>query len=204
ARPGCARRVVDAWAPVVASVHATTPARVGIRLDGGDLLPGDLVPGGRLDQAWLGRVTAAGFGLVELSCPPQLAGPDELPHFAALCAAVRAGLPGGATLAVAVTYHPARDFDPDPVLEVCSALRDHDVEVVTLRAGPPGEELLGEERRWRHQALGGLVRAEAGMHVLLDGGVLDGDEAETAVLAGRADVCVGRPRLTGGSWQADP
>ncbi|MGH3341671.1 MAG: FAD-dependent monooxygenase [Carbonactinosporaceae bacterium] len=184
---GDAAATVDAWAPVVDAIRSSTPAAAGVRLEASGLE----------DDAWVGPVARAGFSLVEL------AGPADHRRFAESCAAVRARLPRGVVLAAAITYHPAREFDPDPVLDACAALRAHDVEVVSLGAARPAQELHGEERRWRHQALGGLVRAEVGMRVLLDGGVADDDEAETAVLAGRADVCVGHPRPSKGRWQPD-
>ncbi|HZV74209.1 MAG TPA: FAD-dependent monooxygenase, partial [Conexibacter sp.] len=65
------------------------------------------------------------------------------------------------------------------------------------------DDTTGDERRTAAQHLAGLLRIRAGLPLVLFGAVADDDEASTAVLAARADVCCGEPRLGQRAW-ADP
>ncbi len=182
---------LPAWTEVTRFVHQRTAAVVAVRWPAVELTPADARAVATLAQR-------AGFDLLELELPDP---GSDLIVMKDLVAAFRGVWPDDLPLAVALPFalHGGL-IDEERSLAAAEAVARAGVDLLALSVpadAPPGA--AGADR-WRPLLVSERVRNELGVPTLLDAVVRDHDEAETAVLAGRADLCGGRPDLASHAW----
>jgi anthraniloyl-CoA monooxygenase len=113
--------------------------------------------------------------------------------------AVRAVWPHDRPLAVAltVTDWAAGGLDVEDGVAIARALREHGCDLIQVLAGQTTSEYEPVYGRSFLTQLGDRVRNEAGIPVLVGGYLTTADEANTALAAGRADLCLMQPPLAG-------
>lgn len=92
----------------------------------------------------------------------------------------------GVRLDVPAPVNPATDDAPLAVLSLARSLVDGGCDLLALGDGRPE---AGSDGAWRVLELGARVRLATGLAVLALDATADADEVNTAVLAGRADLC---------------
>ncbi len=173
-----------AWKRVVDLVHSRSNARIGILLARADI-EGDRAG---LEKALAdfaaatGCAERAGFDLLEL-------------HLARLPLevfdAARAAWPEEKPIAVRVSAHdPLEDAGRaiGEAVETLRTLREHGLDLVGVSAGHTPES-ESEQGRLDQISLAERIRYEVGIPVLVLGGILGPDQANTLIAAGRADLC---------------
>ncbi|HUH01421.1 MAG TPA: FAD-dependent monooxygenase [Kofleriaceae bacterium] len=183
-----------AWAAITAAVHACDGS-IGALL-GLDEPPVPIAgrPGLELEAALVGatqRAAEAGFDLLELDLSSGLllelaAEPRERDELVAVVAAVRAAWPVDRPLGVrvAATDWGEGDITPEDAVALVRALKQRGVGLATVVSVPEGRP----DTRLVHVQLGDRVRLETGIPVVTEGGVWSIDDADSVVVAGRADL----------------
>lgn len=161
------------------AVHARTAAAVGVRLGVAAAAPRDTV------LAAVANACAAAVDLVELDFESiDDVARRDLPE---LLAAVRRAWPESRPLAVSLpAAGPSGAFCLAARVALAGVLCQGGVDLVSVTGA-------GD---WRHLLLSERIRLQLGVPTMLVDAVSDLDAAETAVLAGRADICLGRPLLS--------
>jgi anthraniloyl-CoA monooxygenase len=123
---------------------------------------------------------------------------DRLRFPLAVLDAVRERWPAGRLLAARLS---ATDWAPrgsglDEAVAIARRLAEHGVGLIDVVAGQTTAETRAEYRRGFLTPLGDRIRSEAGVPTLVGGYLTTADEVNTAVGAGRADLCVLEPRGT--------
>jgi anthraniloyl-CoA monooxygenase len=123
---------------------------------------------------------------------------DRLRFPLAVLDAVRERWPADRLLAARLS---ATDWAPrgsglDEAVEIARRLAEHGVGLIDVVAGQTTAETRAEYRRGFLTPLGDRIRSEAGVPTLVGGYLTTADEVNTAVGAGRADLCVLEPRGT--------
>jgi anthraniloyl-CoA monooxygenase len=106
--------------------------------------------------------------------------------------AVRAAWPADRPLSVRLTVadRSPGGLDEDQGVRLAGLVREHGADLVHVRAGHSVAESRVDYRRGHLTGLSDRVRAEAGVPTLVGGYLTTPDEVNTAVGAGRADLCV--------------
>jgi len=172
-----------ALATAIDAVHARTDAKVAARLLAGRPAPP------ALEQE--------GFDLLVVASPgdPGADGAQRRLLEEAIREAVASSpLPVVAELRVDASA----DAEPGAYIEVAAAVAS--AGACGLAAVSLPNAMSAEQRRWRLQHLCGLLRIATGLPLILVDGVESEDQAATALMSGRADVCCGGPRLGVPSW----
>jgi 2-polyprenyl-6-methoxyphenol hydroxylase-like FAD-dependent oxidoreductase len=193
--PGVDATALRTWQPVTRAVHDRTSALVALQLSA-DVIGPDAEGWWELSEA----AAAAGFDLLELCLSRPPAGPDK--DIDRLVRRVRERWPDDRLLAVRFPVADERgDVDVQRCVDLAAVLADAGSDLVSIA---PGQALgrqpdLGD---WRLALASERIRTEVGAATMLVHGVRDDDEANTAVLAGRADLCAGTPSLSSSQWRA--
>lgn len=179
--PGC----VETWEAVATAVHTRTPARVGLQLE-------IQQPDAALTRS-LRAVAAADLDLLVVHPPPV--GTADI---AALISPVRTTWPADRPFGVGLTVAGGRA--DDELLDDARRLSTAGADVFVVLRFEEGASL--PMQRWQQVLISERIRTELGVPTLVVGAVSNSDEANTAVLAGRADVCVGAPQLGTARWRS--
>jgi anthraniloyl-CoA monooxygenase len=89
-----------------------------------------------------------------------------------------------------------RGTDAGDAVTVARALAAHGCGLIHVVAGQAVAETRAEYRRGFLTPLGDLIRSEAGIPTLVGGYLTSADEVNTAIGAGRADLCILEPEGT--------
>lgn len=118
--------------------------------------------------------------------------------------AVRAAWPAQKPLAVRLSSHDwlgDSGMTPDKAVEVARAMRDAGVDIIDVSAGettPDEKPIYG---RMFQTPFADRIRNEVGIPVIAVGNIIDADQVNGIVTAGRADmVALGRPHLADPVW----
>ena len=183
-----------AWRPIIERVHTRSAAKIGagLRLSS----QADLQGAYRVAVA---QAEAAGFDLLCLCLPSDLdpaSAEDALALWATAWEAAREAWPADRPLAARLSLH-GRLIDVEAWLPVAEQLKAHGCALLALAIeaeaaveAEGGESSVGEGY-WRPLLISERVRVEVGLPTLLIGGGWEDDFANTAILAGRIDLCGG-------------
>jgi anthraniloyl-CoA monooxygenase len=179
---------VDAWGEITHFIHERSRAVIGLRCTALD-------PEAAPEMAAI--VEGAGFDLLELAVTP---GSDPA-GLTDLVAAYRSAWPEDLPLAVGMTFA-IRDgiIDEEDSLAAAEAVARGGCDLLALSSPADSEPQVAGRDRWRPLAVSERVRNELEVATLLVGVVRDRDEAASAIVAGRADLCAGRPDLASPAW----
>ncbi|MDP8926928.1 MAG: FAD-dependent monooxygenase [Actinomycetota bacterium] len=200
---------VAAWRRISSFVHEHSPARLGLLVNSAEG-SGELIETTR-------RANESGFDVLELSDPEGALGRDLLANEAgegangsarlilAALARVREAWPEEKPVVVhlSVPEEVGGDWEVgDGVAEFAAELRTRGCDAVAVSPVPELEKIT-TRHRVAQLAVSDRIRNVGGMTTMLAGGVPGDDEATTAVLSGRADLCRGRPGLASPLWERD-
>lgn len=180
--PTLSDAAMEAWADAVDGVHGTSDAVVGVRLsvESGDA-PEDVAAAVR-------RAGDAGFDLLELDAD-YAADDDPFTPVEAAREAWTGERPMAATLRADIADRGG--LVAADAVGVAADLADLDCDLLAVRtAGAPEPEATG--------TYADRVRNAAGLPTLATGIASTADDANTAVAAGRADLCTLHPSLADG------
>ncbi|MTD56045.1 FAD-dependent monooxygenase [Amycolatopsis pithecellobii] len=122
-------------------------------------------------------------------------GQDRWAYPLSVLDAVRAAWPAGRPLSVRLTVADRfpGGLTEDEGIRLARAVREHGADLVHVRAGHSVADSRADYRSGHLTALSDRVRTEAGVPTLVSGYLTTPDEVNTAVGAGRADLCVLAP-----------
>lgn len=201
-----------AWRPIIELVHARSAAKIGagLRLPPRAELSIHRSAGeararrGReasLQSAYrtaVAQTQAAGFDLLCFCLPSDL-DPEAADDALALWETAREAWPADRAMAARLPMR-GRPIDVDKWIPVAEQLKAHGCTLLALAVetegaveaeGAEGAEASVGEGYWRPLLISERVRVEVGLSTLLIGGEWDDDFANTAILAGRIDLCGG-------------
>ena len=118
-------------------------------------------------------------------------------------AAVREAWPAERPLSVRISATDWVDggFDGDDAVELARALRDHGVDLVDVSTGQVDPRERPRHGRLWQTPYADRIRHEVGIPTVAVGGIASVDDANTILLAGRADlVALARPHLVDPYW----
>jgi anthraniloyl-CoA monooxygenase len=187
------------WRRAIRYVHETSDTKVGLTIapPPASLFANSGDSGATLDayRGVAALALEAGFDLLYLCLP--LAG--DAAAFAPqqrIVQAARLAWPDGHALGVGLLVLTADGaMDADNCVTAAESLRDCDCDLIALTVQPGGAPAAVEHDAWRVLSLSDRIRLETGLPTMITGRVSSDDDANTAVLAGRADLYCGRPQL---------
>lgn len=92
-------------------------------------------------------------------------------------------------------------FDGDDAVALAAMLQEHDVDIVHVSTGQVWAEQRPEYGRSYQTPFADRIRHEVGIPTIAVGAISSAEDVNTAILAGRADLCaIGRPHLYDPYW----
>jgi hypothetical protein len=179
------------WEPLVRGVRNASPAVAALQLRAA-LAAAEALPG-LLDAA-------AGCGFAGIELDLALEGHEQRSG-RALLVRLRRRWPQERFLAARITLAgPSAMVAVDRAVQRAELFAEAgcDLLAVAVRPEPGGALTAGD---WPHLLASERIRTEIGLPTMLVDGVASDDAANTALLAGRADLCSGSPRLGSARWR---
>ncbi|MHB8620003.1 MAG: oxidoreductase, partial [Chloroflexota bacterium] len=92
-------------------------------------------------------------------------------------------------------------LDGDGAVEVATLLREHGCDIIDVSSGQTTVQAKPAYGRSYQTPFADRIRNEAGIPTIAVGAISSGDDVNSIVLAGRADLCaLARPHLYDPSW----
>ncbi|MBY4896272.1 bifunctional salicylyl-CoA 5-hydroxylase/oxidoreductase [Cupriavidus sp. AU9028] len=118
-------------------------------------------------------------------------------------AAVREVWPSRRPMSVRISAHDWVEggITPDDAVEIARAFRDAGADMIDCSSGQVSPEQAPVYGRMYQTPFADRIRNEAGIATIAVGAITDGDQVDSIIAAGRADLCaIARPHLADPAW----